>query len=494
MLTGEETRRASSLPLLCALILLTAGLVAYSQTAAFAWDEGFHLLTAQLIAHGRKPYLDFVFSQAPLNAFWNAGWMAVFGESWRVSHALAALCSAGAVALTSGYVFRYFPAVAWRLPGALLIASLTGLNVLVVRFGGLAQPYGLCLLAIVTAWRLAMQSVDRESMTLAGLAGLFCGAAAASSLLTAPVGPVLLCWCLFYNRRGSRLRKTAAFLSGGALAFLPVLWLWLQGPRQVVFGVVDYNLRYRQADWPDATQQNLEVLMSWIDSGQAVLLILLALGGMLFVRFRSEWDARTKAEYYLCGWLAVTLFAYISNVRPTFERYYVFAVPFLSILAVAGVFAAASKLYAPDRPWTPVLLLALLTSFGLGKVLYDERDATAWTDMEQVAKKVKEVTAPDQSLFADEETYFLARHTPPSGMEMQNSHKFNFSAADRALLHLLPQPELDSMVKKGFFHTLETCEDDDYIEAHKFAKLYRKSTETEGCRVFWDYGPVAPAK
>ena len=48
--------------------LLFAGLLLYSQTLAFAWDEGFHLLAAQLIKAGKRPYLDFCFPQTPLNA------------------------------------------------------------------------------------------------------------------------------------------------------------------------------------------------------------------------------------------------------------------------------------------------------------------------------------------------------------------------------------------------------------------------------------------
>ena len=34
------------------LTLLSAGLVIYSQTMAFVWDEGFHLVAAQLISWG----------------------------------------------------------------------------------------------------------------------------------------------------------------------------------------------------------------------------------------------------------------------------------------------------------------------------------------------------------------------------------------------------------------------------------------------------------
>src|ERR1035441_953555 len=61
-------------PFALVALLLTAGLAVYAQTLAFAWDEGFHLLAAQLIKAGKTPYLDFFFPQAPLNAYWNAAW------------------------------------------------------------------------------------------------------------------------------------------------------------------------------------------------------------------------------------------------------------------------------------------------------------------------------------------------------------------------------------------------------------------------------------
>ena len=39
----------------------------------------------------------------------------------------------------------------WRLPGALTAGLLVGLNVLVVKYGSIAQAYGLYLRAIVAA-------------------------------------------------------------------------------------------------------------------------------------------------------------------------------------------------------------------------------------------------------------------------------------------------------------------------------------------------------
>src|ERR1700716_2963141 len=98
---------------LCAAVaLLGATLLAYSQTAAFAWDEGFHLLAAQLIKSGKRPYIDFCFPQTPLNAYWNTAWMRVFGESWHTAHAAAALATTAAILLAAQFLST------WRLAAA----------------------------------------------------------------------------------------------------------------------------------------------------------------------------------------------------------------------------------------------------------------------------------------------------------------------------------------------------------------------------------------
>ena len=117
------------------IVVLAVGLLAYSQTMTFNWDEGFHLLTAQLILRGQKPYIDFVFPQTPLNAYWNAMWMHLFDDTWRTVHAVAAVVVALAVFLTADYVFRRFPVVQRRFPCAVMAAIVVGMNVAVVGFG-----------------------------------------------------------------------------------------------------------------------------------------------------------------------------------------------------------------------------------------------------------------------------------------------------------------------------------------------------------------------
>lgn len=478
-------RRTQALILAAALTLIAAALVLYSQTMAFAWDEGFHILCAQMILHGKRPYIDFVFSQTPLNAYWNAFWMAILGETWRVPHAIAALGSAAGVVLVSLYVFLRFPADKWRFPGAILSAVLMGFNSIVLRFGGIAQAYGLCLMTTSAAFWLAILSPERGNLVFPALAGFLAGTAAGSSLLSAPAAPILLIWIVAYSAAGNRWAKCAAYLAGGLVSVTPIIWLLIQGPSQVIFGIVDYNLQFRQLDWPDATTQNLEVIISWIDSGPALLLLFLGIAGTLYVRYHAEWTPSVKAEFYLCSWLSLSFGLYISYVRPTFERYYLFAVPFLSVLSVAGLYCLVTALCRKERIWAPIAVVSFLVLLGLGKQLYEERDASTYSDFEQIAKKVSEVTPPNQPLFADEVIYFLTKHAPPNGMEMWNAHKFSFSADRLRLFHLIPQGELDRRVAAGAFYTLETCEEDDFIKEHGYSRVYGKVATPNGCTVYW---------
>jgi hypothetical protein len=468
--------------------LVAAALVIYSQTMAFAWDEGFHLLAAQLIRSGKRPYLDFVFPQTPLNAYWNAAWMSIFGETWRATHAVAALMTSLAVLLASGFVLSRFPKPGWRLACSLACAILFGLSIQVFDFGTLAQAYGFCLFLIVAAFRTAVKSVDRKSVFLAAAAGFLASAAAASSLLTAPVAPVLLLWMLVYNRAGSRSTKTAAFIASAVVPILPVIWLFREGPRQVFFNVIEFNLRYRQVHWEGSIQHNFEVLTSWTNSSQALILALLAIAGLRFIATRSNWDRSLRAEFYLCGWLALALVIHISSAAPTFERYYLFLTPFLAILATAGLYAAGSRLFRPDRPWVPAILICFLFSLGLDKSLYESRDDFTWRDAEELAAIVNQVTPREAPLVADELIYFLNRHTAPSGMELRDSHKISaLPAATAALLHLVPQAELDRRIQAGEFDTVQTCENNAHLLKLDLPSLYKKQKTFEDCTVFWDH-------
>jgi 4-amino-4-deoxy-L-arabinose transferase-like glycosyltransferase len=475
---------------LCGVVtLLGAGLILYSRTAAFAWDEGFHLLTAQLIGAGKRPYLDFCFPQTPVNAYWNAGCFRLFGDSWRTAHTVAALLTCGAVMLTADYLFARFPVNAWRFAAALTAALTVGLNAMVVQFGTIGQAYGLCLFLIVAAFRFSIVAVERKNLLWPAGAGFLASAAAMSSLLTMPVAPVLAVWMLIHNRAGNRWNKFAGFIAGAAIPLLPLLWLFAVSPRQVIFGVIQYNLLYRQVHWEGAIRHDLEVMVSWLDSSQALMLGLLAAAGLLFIHFRSGWDRERRAEFYLCAWLAAGVAAIIGSAHPTFERYFLLTVPFLAILAAVGVYAIGSRMVHADRPLWPVFALAVLLALGLAKSLYDGRNDLSWRDVEEVASKVDEVTPAQAPLLADENVYFVTRRRPPSGMELADSHRLEFPPAFARAMHIVSRRDLDQRIRAGEFSTVEMCEDDETYGALGLRQLYAQHFETDNCAVFWDKIP-----
>lgn len=479
--------------------LVAAVLLAYSQTCAFAWDEGFHLIAAKLIKSGKTPYLDFVFAQTPLNAYWNAFWMRIFGESWRAIQAIDALLTTAAVVVTADFMrsratLLKMQTHGWSTASVLTALVLAGANLDVVEFGTIGQAYALALLLIVCAFRLTVASVQCERLWWAGLAGCLAGAAAGSTLLTAPTAPVLFLWAVFYTSAGKRIALGASFIAGALVSLIPLITLFAKSPARVIFDIFRYHMFYRRSDWPGATQHDLEVFTSWIQSPQAIILGLLALTGIWFVAKKSGWERNRRSEFYLCGWLALSQGLHVSTAHPTFRQYYIFTVPFLSILASIGFFAIVQRFASADAkdaplPKWPTVALTLLVCLNLARELYDHSDYTSWRDMEQIARKVDEVTPAGASLYADEPTYFLTRRTPPPGNEYISSHTLRLPPAVANMVHIVPQPEFDRRIAAGMYDTLETCDDEDWIKERKLSELYRKKADVSDCTVFWDRAP-----
>lgn len=469
------------------MALLGAGLILYSQTWAFAWDEGFHLLAAQLILKGMRPYIDFFHAQTPLYAYWNALWMRIFGDTWRTAHAVSALCATLALWLTGDYVLDRFNAGIWRrnwrLPltfGAVLLA---GLNSQVVQFATIGQAYGLCLLAIMAAFRFTVANAARDDARFAMAAGFSAGVAAASSLLTAPMGPVLFVWML--RAPGSRRTRILAFIAGGLIPFLPLLRLFLMSPKVVFFGAVKFHLFYRTVDWSESEKQNIDVALGWLESPHAMLMGLLVLLALVFLA-RNEIPLPLRRELRLCMWLSVVEGAYLFYVRPTFARYYLFIVPFVAIISVVGLYYAGTHIGRPDKPRWVMILLTVLMCLGIGRTLNGGKGDYRWRDWEKLAKKVNEVTRPGGIVDSDEAVYFISRRTPPSGMEYSDTHKLRLSKELSAQLHVFSKEEMIRRIKAGVFDTVATCEDEDNMNGEILPNLYKQKTTMGDCTVFWD--------
>ena len=454
--------------MMAATALLATVLLWYAETVAFAWDEGFHLLAAQLIDHGQRLYIDFFFPQTPLNTYWNAAWMLVFGETWRTTHAVAALCTCTAAWMLARYLYTRAGAAA-----ALCSLAVFGLNDLVVQFGGIGQAYGFCLLMLVCAFRCVIRAREEPGSLFAAGTGFFASAAAAASLLTAPAIPVFLLWLAFYTRN---FWKLAIFLVAAVFPFLPLLAVGIQAPREVVFQIFKYNFSYRMVAWTHEAlaENNAAVIQALIRSPDAIVLTALS----IVCLSRRRWTPETV----LCASLSAVMGLYIAAAHPTFARYFVFIVPFLTVLAIGGL-----QRLLPKRPALAAVLFTLLTLGALGRTLYNGRQSYGWKHIEEIARKVNEVTPPGAPVLADELVYFAARRTPPSGLEHQNSHKpLPLPPAFLKSLHVISQAELDNLTKAGKFSTVASCEDEDTVNELGLAKMYRHSADAGQCTVYWD--------
>jgi hypothetical protein len=474
--------------LVAAAAMLFAGLLFYSQTRAFAWDEGFHLLAAQLILAGKRPYLDFCFPQTPLNAYLTAGWMRLFGATWRTAHLFETICVAAAAFLIADFIRTRFPVPHWRWAAALAALVAVGMNSQVVIFGTIGQSYGLSLFLVVAAFRLAVLAVERKGLSRAAAGGFMAGAAAGSSLLTAPVGPALVIWLYLCNRAGNTWAKIAAFLAGGAVAWLPIAWLYRQGPAQTLFNIVLYQLKYRHK-WNGAARQDMGALSSWINSAQGLSLALLAAAGLWFLIRKCDWPRERRQEIYLSFWLAVGLSVELATAHPTFERYFLVMVPFIVIPAIAGLYVIGARLAGPDRPLHAAYFLMFILTLGLARGLFDDSDSYIWSDTEKIAQKVAHVSPPGATIWADELIYFLMRRPPPDGMEFSYAHEIEEMPPEQAaMLHIITASELRRRTAAGQYQTVAACYDTDNTDAAKVADFYRQKDSVKDCTIYWDWG------
>jgi len=507
VITGQQRRQAEAvvwadrtlragkrgvITLWIVVAALAGGLVAYSQTWAWFWDEGFHLLAAQLINNGKKPYLDFFYQHAPMYAYINAGWMRLFGENWRSAHAFSALSTGGCIALMAAFVFSRLRDPGWRLAGALAAVLMTGLHVITIQCGTVGEPYGLCLLLLMAAFRLAIEAVRRETGFLSLGVGLCAGAAADSSLLSASAAPVFVLWIFRHSAAKDRLRKCAWYAAGAVIPFLPLVRLAALAPRQTLFDVVEYHLFHRQLVRPNTTVWDLNIIAEVLTHPHTLIPALFAVVGLLFLAGRDHWDTRERAEFYLCAWLAGALCVPAACAHPTFASYFILAVPFLSILASVGIYAIGSQRAASRRPGWLVLPVVGLFAVPLARPAYHHlrNRSNPWQHIEEVGRQVDAVTPRNAEVWANEFVYFAAHRPPAIGLENYASQRLRISAELAASLHVVPDLVTDEWLEAGRYATAVAWYGDARVETRGLPRLYRERKRIHEFEIFWDR--VAP--
>jgi hypothetical protein len=475
------------------VVCVSAGLLAYSQTLAFYGDEGFDLLAAQLIAAGKRPYIDFFYQHTPFFADLTAWWMRLFGQGWRSVHVLSALLTSAAVAMAAGWVrSRISDEGERRSVGAsVATAGFIGLQYLVMKYATTAQAYGACLFLCMAAFRVATARRPLPTVLRVAATSMLAGAAAASSLLAAPVAPVLTAWLIAAEPRGKRVGAAGAALAGLTIPFIPLLILYAAAPYQTWFDTVTYHLSYRSNGWP--LQWDLSVLGSAADSAQGALLLLLAVVGLLLVRRDRPGLSR---DLTLCVALAAALGALAAAARPTFEQYFVLAIPFLAIPASIGAAALVARIGETTAQRTAIAMLIavpfLVTPARLAHRLAGSQ--RTWPALEAIAQQVNHVTPPGGLIWANHIVYAAAARIPPSGLE--TSVRLSLPPAQAASVHVYSRADVEGWAREGRFDTVCHCDGDALSDDLRLAMMYRQTTRLHyfdvtphSCDIFWDRRP-----
>ena len=350
-----------------------------------------------------------------------------------------------------------------------------GLNTLVFRYAPVAQPYAMCLFTLTLAFYCCVRSPDRAGAGAAFGAGLFAGAAAASSLLSAIAAPVPA--RLDGRPQSPRVatgQGRGVFSRQPAIPFLPILRLFWLGPRQTWFNLIQYHASFRRLYWPDTSEHDIEVLTSWMVKAPALALLALAGFGLWSARRQSGWPEALRSELALCAWLSAALAAESALAHPTFAQYFLLTVPFLAILGAAGLARGNSGAYRRRDP-RHLALQGHLRRSGLCDLggLSADRSQDRTGD------------PPGALTFANEPIYFLTRRTPPPGYELYYTHKLQLPAADRALSHLLTEDGLREQLKAGRFASRVFVHNEADFGA---ARLYPQHETVDDCEVYWDFG------
>jgi len=193
-----------------------------------AFGDTYHLLAAQMVAAGRKPYLDFFVQQVPLYSLICGAWLRIFGSSWQAANLLSGLLICGSAAIIARIASRIYAGTEWGSRGRVIAVLLFGLNLLVAQSGDDAQPYALCTFFCLAAWLAALDARPTTRRTF--LVGLAAGGAVNTSLLAAPFFLILTGWSVIEAARPERLLRFLWLVFGAAVASIPLAYLAMLVP------------------------------------------------------------------------------------------------------------------------------------------------------------------------------------------------------------------------------------------------------------------------
>jgi hypothetical protein len=329
---SDESCIIWSLPLCIALQAVLFSAIAYFRFIDN--DEGLYLLAIKLVAHGKRPYLDFFYQQMPAMPYVYALWSKIVGLSWTSARMLSVLFSVALGGLLYWHVDRLYS----RKTLACLAVLLYALNNLAIAWQSVVKTYALSNFLLFCAYLFVFPETRRYSGWRAFFGGLVLAFAVDTRLYFIAVAPVFLAALYFSGpRSGSRLKYLWPFLAGLAFGLLPNVFFLSKAYDTYAFDNLRYHLLRHHSGIRAGIRQKIETFLAITNvqssyDGSGTQFALLGLPALATLALRG-FDRRLFFPF------AVSFVLFITCLlpRPTFTQYFCVCVPFLVILAVKFV-------------------------------------------------------------------------------------------------------------------------------------------------------------
>ncbi len=366
------------------IMVIAFGILKTENLAFYANDHGIYLYASHLFAEGIIPYRDFFFSHPPFQILLSTALVLLFGMNFTVLDLLPALISALSGVLLSLLFFRV--SRHWwisLLPGALFLFSHVAL------LGSLSYTgHNLAVLLLIVSTFLFLTRHKFWSGITAGLA--------VSAGVQVVMGFFVLCLLQFLWRR----KRLMALLGGFAISFgaLHLLFLIIGG-----WAFIDQTYLYHLTK-PDETVYlwgNMK-MFGYITKANPQL-ILLAIAGIpyaLWQWFQEDEDVEGEKLRLLSAGMCVAFFFFLIVMHPIFSHYFLPLIAFAALLGADMVWCMYRR-HAHVAIPIILIILATLSYTNMQEYYEGEKRITAFTHAEEVAERLQELVAPDETIFGD---------------------------------------------------------------------------------------------
>lgn len=451
--------RKSRLLLVPALLILLCFFGFVGRHRFIDGDEGFYLLAARLVLQHKVPYLDFLYTQAPLLPYIYAIWLKLFGISWISARGFSVLLTTILGALMYVHVCRETQ----KWTAGLVAVLLFGSSTYVFAWFPIVKTFSLAAVFLFCAYLVVARLPAATSRWLIAAAGVSFGLAVETRSYLVLLLPIFLWWIFRRSQIDDRLRQLAWFLGGFVVSMIPSMWLFVADPDLYLFNNLGYHALRSGGGLLGYWRWKIHIIrvvMTGRDENGLQLSIVAAAAFVAIFLLRMRRGASLLA-------FLIAFFLGLISILPTppLIQYFCICMPFVIVAAVCSASEFLDSLsLARARVAASAVCVVLLVGFAVSAgpsfrryVVTGVRvigiknidDAPNWTldNVIEVSRAIDQSASPHEEIAGFWPGYiFESQADPYPGFENDFGWMITgkLTEAQRAKYHILAQSDVEA--------------------------------------------------